>query len=88
MSEQRGLNTNGLNGSGKFIADVANHAALVLAARLMALFGVPIAMWLFIQVWDGQAEALSMVRDNRQDIAVHSVQIGEYGRRLTNLEQE
>lgn len=44
------LTTNGLNGSGKAVAAVANHAVLVLLARLMAAIGVPIVAWVFISL--------------------------------------
>ena len=84
MSE---LNLAGLNGRGRLIADVANHAALVLVARLMAALGVPIAMWLFLEVWNGLEEIEAVVRANQTTITVHEFRIEQGERRVSSLER-
>jgi hypothetical protein len=81
------LNTAGLNGKGRVIADVANHALLVLAARLMAAFGVPAAMWLFAEIWTGLEEIEAVVRLNHTEIAVHEIRLMEGERRIAVLEE-
>ena len=80
------LNTAGLNGNGRPIADVANHAVLVLLARLMAALGVPVAIWLFLQVWDGLAAIEQIVRVNQTAIAVQEYRLGQSERRVGALE--
>jgi hypothetical protein len=84
MSE---LNTAGLNGTGRLAVDVANHVALVLVARLMAAIGVPIAMWLFVEVWNGLEEIETAVRANTTSITVHEFRLGENERRVSTLER-
>lgn len=80
------LNTVGLNGKGKYVAAVADHALLVLLARLMAVFGVPVALFLFVQVWEGQVSVARAVATNTTTIAVHEQQIDDNSRRLSRLE--
>lgn len=81
------LNLAGLNGRGRFIADVANHAALVLVARLMAAFGVPVAMWLFLELWNGLERIETSVRANQTAIAVQEYRLGQSERRVRSLER-
>ena len=82
------LNTAGLNGRGRMIADVANHAALVLLARLMAAFGVPVAMWLFVEMWTGIEDIEATLRANQTAIAVHENRLDEDERRIALLEED
>jgi len=86
-SNGTGLNTAGLNGKGRVIVDVANHALLVLAARLMAAFGVPAAMWLFVEMWTGIEEIEAVMRANQTAIAVHDIRLDEGERRIAVLEE-
>lgn len=52
MSET-GLNTAGLNGTGKAIANIANHALLVMVSRFVSIIGVPIALGFFWHMIEG-----------------------------------
>jgi hypothetical protein len=81
------LNTAGLNGRGRMIANVANHAALVLLARVMAAFGVPVAMWLFVEMWTGIEDIEAALRANQTAIAVHENRLDEDERRIAVLEE-
>jgi len=63
------LNTAGLNGKGRAIEQVANHAILVLGSRLIGVIGVPIALAFFWgtladfkQMQDGLTELKTEVR--------------------------
>ncbi len=76
------LNTAGLNGRGRMIADVANHAALVLLAR------VPVAMWLFVEMWTGIEDIEAALRVNQTAIAVHENRLNEDERRIALLEED
>jgi hypothetical protein len=65
--KESGMNTAGLNGQGRYVSDVANHAALVLLSRLMAVLGVPVAGFI---IWSVQAD-ISMIRST----AVENLQL-------------
>lgn len=80
------LNTAGLNGKGQMIARVADHALLVLAARIMAAAGIPIAAWLFAQVWYGQQELLKEVTKTSRVVAIQSERLDGQARRIDRVE--
>jgi hypothetical protein len=81
------LNLAGLNGKGRLVADIANHAALVLVARLMAAIGVPVAMWLFLELWNGLESIEAIVRANQTTLAEQEYRLGQNERRVQSLER-
>ena len=78
---ETGLSTAGLNGKGKYVAEVANHAALVLLSRLMAVFGVPMAGFIFWLMWTDIDTIAEVAAHNQKALAVQ-------GTRLTIVENE
>ena len=81
------LNLAGLNGRGQLVADVANHAALVLLARVMAAFGLPVTIWLFLELWNGLEAIEASVRANQTSIAVQEYRLGQNELRVRSLER-
>jgi ABC-type proline/glycine betaine transport system permease subunit len=81
------LNVAGRNGKGQLIAEIANHFALVLTARLIATIGVPVVMWVFVEIWNGLKAIESAVRGNQTIIAVQEYCLGQNERRVNVLEQ-
>ena len=80
---ESGMNTSGLNGKGRYVADVANHALLVLASRIFAVIGLPVAGFIFWSIQSDISSIESVARGNLQLINNMSSATAIHDTRLT-----
>ena len=85
---ESGMNTKGLNGQGKLVADVANHAVLVLLARIMAVAGPSVAIWLFLQMWGDIQDIKTLSQANYSAISTMEVRVTNNSAEINRLRDQ
>lgn len=86
--DESGMNTRGLNGNGKLVADVANHAILVLLSRVMATIGPAVAIWLFLQMWGDIEDIKDVAVINQSAISTLEVRVRNNTHEINRLRDQ
>jgi len=59
---------NGNGNGGHSLRQIADNVVVVAAARAAQIVGVPLAGWLFLQMWGGIADIGKIITDIRLDV--------------------